>query len=141
MANNLRHITNIVYKLKRLLGVSIILRQEASGSYDLETGAVSRTFTDVTIKRAVVLPSRQIRDFVYDLSFIAGNKNFTYGGMFDTQTRHVLIDAKDISVIPTLNDKIIYQNRMYMIVEIQEAEISRAYFIRIKEISNTDAVS
>jgi hypothetical protein len=36
---------------------------------------------------------KEERDFVYDLSFIAANKNFTYGGQFQIERVNIIIDT------------------------------------------------
>ena len=95
--NNLRQNKLIIYRLKRNFGQTIVLKKPIENGYNLQTGVVTRDYTLITISRAAVLPSEVVRSFSYDLSYIATNKNFTYGGLFDKDTRNILIDKKDIS--------------------------------------------
>jgi len=141
--NVLRQIELIIYRLKREFGVSIVIRRLQSDGYDLETGVHTPVYADYTVRRAVVLPNRGVREFSYDLSFIAANKNFTYGGFFDSSTKQILVDAKDLpkNFIPTENDICVYEERPYIIKEIVRAEVGYAYMITCKEVSSSDGVS
>ena len=50
---------------------------------DLATGEVTPDENKVKIKKAVLMPETLARKFSYDLSYIAANKNFVYGGFYD----------------------------------------------------------
>lgn len=67
-----------------------------SNTVDFDTGIISKTTRKITVRRAVVLPSSRSRDFVYDLSYIAAAKNFTYGGFFDVNDKKVIVDIHDL---------------------------------------------
>lgn len=132
--NRLRFIAQVLYRLKRRYGevVDIITRQ--SSTVNLETGVKTVTKTGVRVDRAIVLPSLIHREFVYDLTFIATNKNFTYGGHFDTQARQVIIDRKDI---PDFEIKVgmylVFSEKRYDIKQVEEFEENTAYFIAAKQ--------
>jgi hypothetical protein len=80
------------------------------------------------------------RDFEYDLSFIAANKNFTYGGFFDPSVRDVIIDSKDIpSGFEITGDMyVIFDDRRYEIKETREAENGYAWWLHVKQVASTD---
>lgn len=141
MANVLRQISVILYRLKRLYGLPATLRTVAE-TYNLETGVVTPTNTDYSINRAIILPRQSIRDFVYDLSFIAANKNFTYGGLFDGDQRAMIIDAKDLpaGVRPTQNMIIIFDTEQYDILKVQRAENDRGYILICKHVASAETV-
>ena len=150
--NTLRQISLIVYKLKRQFGLPATLRypdNDASG-YNIKTGGTNITYIDLAIKRLIRLPRRNISDFVYDLSFIAANKNFTYGGEFDTNDRWFIVDIKDLTqdyrypnpvLEITTEYYIIIENRTYKIYEVNLAEDNNAYLLRGREIVSSDSVS
>ena len=93
--NVLRQIKPIIYRLKRNYGVTVKVVRLSNLQDNLQTGKMSQDKQEITIKRAIVGPALALRDFVYDLSFIAANKNFTYGGFFDTDTSIMILDTKD----------------------------------------------
>lgn len=85
-----------VYTLKRARGQAVTLCRTVNNDTDFTTGRNSEDLRKIHIRRGVFLPSRGLRDFAYDLSFIAANKNFTYGGFFDKKMRRLLLDVRDI---------------------------------------------
>ena len=141
MANVLRQISVILYRLKRNFGLPAILRVPAD-TYNVQTGVVTPNNTDYNIRRAILLPRRSLRDFVYDLSFIAANKNFTYGGLFDASRRMIIIDTKELpsGVRPTQNMLVIFDTEQYDILEVQRAEFDRGYLLVCKEVSSAENV-
>lgn len=98
---------DILYALKRQHGTPATIRRLITVDNTVETGRQSKTYEVIEIKRAILLPEEMIRGFLYDLSFIAANKNFTYGGFFDNVSRMVLIDGKDLQVELSPNDHIL----------------------------------
>ncbi len=94
--NNLRFIKQVLYTLKRDFGLPANIVWRTSSVPNLETGKLNVSQDSVAVSRAIVLPRVLQRDFVYDLSFIASNKNFTYGGLFDKNSRKVFIDPDDL---------------------------------------------
>lgn len=94
--NNLKLAEALIYKLKREFGVPLSLRQPVVNVNDVTTGEITRRYNIYKFRRAIVLPGNIARSFVYDLTYVAANKNFAYGGYFDKDTSLVIIDAKDI---------------------------------------------
>lgn len=123
-----------VYSLKRELGQALTLCRTTNNVTDLGTGRQTETLVKLRIGRAVLLPAKAIRDFAYDLSFIAANKNFTYGGFYDHRNRRVLIDRRDIargdSAWPIdLNMHVILKDERWEVKEIYEYEDEEAILI------------
>jgi hypothetical protein len=112
--------------------------------YNLETGEVVRDLLEITIKRGILLPERQSVDYMYDLSFIAANKNFTYGGFFEPGERAVLIDVHDLpsAFIITPEMYIVFQSRRYEIKEANKIPdhitAGYAWLLKVKEVSATE---
>ena len=91
-----RELRRAIYALKREHGQAITLCRTVNNDTNFTTGRNSEDLVRINIRRAIFLPARAFRDFAYDLSFIAANKNFTYGGFFDKKLRRVLVDRRDI---------------------------------------------
>ena len=88
--------TQVIYPLKRRYGVPATLFRLDSKIDNIQTGKVQKSYTRVRITRVAALPQNTLRKFIYDLSFIAANKNFTYGGFFDHMQKVLLVDGKDL---------------------------------------------
>jgi hypothetical protein len=141
--NNLRQISNIIYRLKRNYGVLVILRRLIKDRTDLETGRVSREYTQVKIKRGIVLPEKLIPTFAYDLAYIAANKNFTYGGLFGSSTRLVILDGKDVpsTFIITENDELVFSDKVHAVKSINDTAEKKGYILTVTTISSVDKVN
>lgn len=134
--NVLRQIKQIVYRLKRNFGVSIVLTRITSNTNNVETGKMTTVLQEITIRRAIIGPAKVLRDFVYDLSFIAANKNFTYGGYFDAGTRILIIDSKDLpsGFEPNLNDYIVYDSTKYNFKDVHPVAKKYAWAMTLKQV-------
>lgn len=136
--NLLRQNRVILYRLRLNYGLPIKYIIPETATHNVETGAISRTFRQINIRRAIVLPTTQIRDFVYDLAYIAASKNFTAGGYFEKGNRTIILDARDLpnDVEPNLNHHIEFDDQRWEIAKITRAEDRRGY---IFTVSATDA--
>ena len=134
--NVLRQIKPIVYRLKRNYGVTVTLVRLSNLQDSIQTGKMSQTKQEITIRRAIVGPALELRDFVYDLSYIAANKNFTFGGFFDADTRIMIIDSKDLpkGFEPTMDDYVIYEDRPYQFKEVHPLAKKYAWSMLLKQV-------
>jgi hypothetical protein len=83
----------------------------------LDTGVESAVVdATVSINRAILLPRKISTNFAYDLSFIAANKNFTYGGFFGKTQRVILIDARDLGTYIIAKQDYITVNGRKMVI-------------------------
>ena len=129
-AANLMIHRQIIYRLKRAFGQSITYVQIIATDYNITTGKMSRYKNAIAIRRAIVLPKDIKRDFIYDLSYIAANKNFTYGAYFDHGKRVFIIDVRDIPTIqPSINDQIIFDSLTYNVAKIEHTEDRKGYIL------------
>lgn len=122
MATNHRRIRKVLYSLKKKWGTPVTLTKE-SVAYDYVTGAPTLTPDDsVIVKRAIILPRKITPDFSYDLSFIAANKNFTYGGFYTVSDRKIIIDKSDVgsSFDFETDDVLFIQSKGYVIKSIEK---------------------
>lgn len=115
--NTIRQIKVILYRLKRDFGQPLTILTRRSMTQNVMTGAITVDERVIKVKRAIVLDNKMKREFSYDLSFIASNKNFTYGGLYDTSTRSIIIDGVDLprDYAPTINDRCVHNNERYQI--------------------------
>lgn len=128
MQNKLKFISRTLYRLKRSYGIPVYLYKTINTT-DYETGAITTTYTNTRINKALIEPTRELRSFVYDLAYISANKDFTMGGFFDPSDRIVVVDYKDI---PSnwgrvdLDQFLMVQNERFDIKSIQEYENNSA---------------
>ena len=130
-----RFIRRAIYRLKRDYGFALTLHKITSVTTNLETGVKSRTTQFKRIQRAIILPARLFRSFVYDLSFIAAAKNFTSGGFFDPDEKAIIIDWRDVRDFTIeVDDYVIYDNKQFQVVSIRDFELDTAYFLRVRAV-------
>jgi hypothetical protein len=132
-----------LHRLKRQFGAEIIVYKAADVTQNLKTGVISRQYITTTVKRAIVLPVKSIRDFVYDLSFIAANKNFTYGAFFDISYRAVIIDQKDLpsGTTFTQDDYIVYEGVKYGMRKTERITNDYGWILMVTTITGAEEVS
>lgn len=132
--NQLRFIRNVLYRMKRRYGLPANLIKIISEVVDLETGVKTLTRDNLQLSRVIILPSTIKREFFYDLAFITGNKDFTYGGSTLADSRKFIIDQEDLgSWVLAVGDGIIYNGKRYEIQEVDEFENKTGYLITAKE--------
>ena len=83
MPNRARFIDRGVKRLTRHYGKLISFVNPTTGAMNYQTGKRERSFTTVGSVKALVHPSKADHAFAYDLSYLAANKNFVYGGLFE----------------------------------------------------------
>ena len=139
--NNLREIRIILYRLKRNFGLSATLCKPKTMTNDVKTGDTTLTYDSYTINRAILMPVSESRTFKYALSYIAANKNFTYGAMFDTKTRTMIIDAHDLpaNFAVTTSCHVVFDNRRYNIKTVELAEHDQGWLLDLIEVDSSDA--
>lgn len=138
-----RYIRNILYNLKKVFGQPLTLYKFVSKTRDIDSGLITRLFFVNTISRAVIFPDVMTRDFVYDLAYIAANKNFTTGAFFDRTDRQILIDNHDLTLnVPVqINDCISFDGNLYDVKRCEELEESRATVVLVTRILTTPTIS
>lgn len=142
--NTIRQIKLILYRLKRDFGEPVNIITKGTITQNVTTGIINAVERLIRVKRAVVIDAKSSRDFVYDLSFIAANKNFTYGGLFDTASRDMIIDGIDLpkDYEPSLDDRVIIAGQRYQFKKIEITSHELAYRITLQhlEAQRTEAI-
>jgi len=120
--------------MKRNYGLPVDLYNQTLGETDLETGQKSSTYSKVSIRRAIVQPARNHRDFVYDLAYISANKDFTTGGFFDAADRRIIVDARDLpsTWVMDADQFVIFNNQRYDIKSFYEFEQDMGYILVVR---------
>lgn len=145
MKNNLRQIELVLYRLKREYGLPIVIRSPIQNDNDIQTGKITRSYNVYKIRRAIRLPADLMRTFIYDLTYVAANKNFAYGGLFDKATKIFIVDKKDIKLDGikadlTMADHIVCETKKYDIVALDESEDRNSYLIKSKNVDSTPII-
>jgi len=138
------NIHKVLYSLKKTWAVTMDWYQLVSSSANIETGRLDTNWNVVNVRKVILLPDDWIRTFAYPLSFLAANKNFTYGDYYDRSRRNIIVDVRDLprtwrfdTTQPEFNDKIIIDNRAYGIWKATDFEAGLAYFMTISHIKGT----
>lgn len=136
MNNQYYYIRNTIYALKMNYGFPIDLYVFKDSQVNLDTGQKTVTKLKYHIRRAIILPTNIGRSFTYDLSFIAANKNFTYGGNFDKTVKDFVLDTRDFpkGLKLQLEDFIIYNNTRYDFKKFEEFDHKQAVIIRTERV-------
>ena len=123
-------LSNSIYSLKRRYGTSVTYHSFVSATKDLDAGEIAQVVLSLSIRQAVVLPEKMARRFIYDLAYVAANKNFTYGGFFDAKESVVAVDSVDLGVIiPKVDDIIFLNSGRYEIKKVADYPESKLYIL------------
>lgn len=137
--NRLRLISNVIYKLKRRYGVSVNFIQIISETVDYKTGIKTLNRASLAVPRVIALPSLIKREHFFDLAWITGNKEFTYGGDTLTDNRKFIVDRKDLGDwVLKVAQVIIYDGKQYAIQAITEFEQRLGYLVIARESEGRD---
>lgn len=145
--NRLVFIKRAMYRMKRRYGSKIRLLDRVSVVTDRATGVRTTDVDDLIVNRAIMLPNTLHREFFYDLTFIASNKNFTYGGHVGTTERRMILDRKDLRKadgspwIVEVGQWFLYGGRRYEVKEVNEFEEAYAYMVTGKAVDGAPSDS
>ena len=122
-----------IYALKRRYGQRVIILHRISADVDLSSGLIQDTKTEVPIQRAIVLNHALKPKFIYDIGYLAANKNFTYGGEHNQITMTVIIDKRDIPATVTLasTGEIKVNDKVYQFENCDFDPMTECYIIRV----------
>lgn len=137
MSNKLRELYKIFYVLKRERGTPATFYKVNKGVTNYETGAKSVTYDNYRVARVVFLPYQDATKFSYPLSFITGNKNFTYGAFFDQDKRTAIVDKKDIPVIITPEFRVKKGDKEYEVTDVTMVEENIGFLLTLNAVANT----
>lgn len=131
-----RMIRQTLYDLKKRYGDEITVYKLSSATTDYKTGVKAATTTSVDIRKAVVMPTSEVRKFFASISFISASKSFLSPGQqgWDQSQRGFIIDARDIPGFEfDPEDWIVYRGQRYEVVMIEKLEYDTGWLIIGKE--------
>jgi len=129
-----KFVGQVIRSLKRQYGLAITLyKTTTTGTMDWDDATVAgRVVTSKTIAKALILPGRSAKTFNYDLTFLAANKNFTYGGTYDATTRDIIIDRNDIGSFGIdLQTRVRFNGSDYEIKTLNDFEESNSVYLTV----------
>lgn len=137
MSRQVRQMRQLLYPLKRERGESVQIHQIATNDLNITSGAITKTYQTYKVKKAIVLPVSIARTFVYDLAYIAANKNFTGGGLFDKMYTTVIIELSDlpIGIVISLNDYCSISGVTYKVAAVDIFE-DAFYILKLTTLTN-----
>lgn len=133
MRNNTYEATKALYRLKRSLSYPVVVQKIIDTTRDSECGTRIRTFQHYALK-AVVGNTDVLKKFVYDLSYIAANKNFTTGALFDQYDVLIIIDGNDLPKGVEINHdtRIIRDGQLHEIKSYTNSADNKSYVIHAR---------
>lgn len=146
MSNSSRDylIQRTLYDLKQKYGEEIQIYRLESASTNYETGVKSATKSVIDIRKAIVLPTIEMRRFFASIAFINASKQFLALGNqgFDQSSRGFIIEARDIEPQSSgfefeLEDWIVYRSHRYDVAEIERLEFDVGWLILGKEVKGS----
>lgn len=96
MPKNVQWLRELMYDLKQDYGEPITYTVVNKSEHNIIHGTVRVTKSNYRIKKAIRLSTILQRKMIQDIAYLAANKNFTYGALFDAEAIVFLIDRKDL---------------------------------------------
>jgi hypothetical protein len=126
-----QRIRQALYSLKREYGAGPLSIYTFGGTtVALNTGVKTVTKSVTVVSRVIVLPAKVTRDVVQTISMISANKQFVYGGSYDSRARTFIIDRRDTPSLELKDDDwFVFESRRYEIKSIQEFENNSAWVV------------
>lgn len=133
----LNHVKDTILRLTARKGVPLWFYSVVGNDFNPATGQADRQYTVIQIKKVLALPIDLSRNFDYDLSFIAANKNFTFGAYFDKGAFVCVIEYKKMQgIVPTLNDFAIIGQDQFEVKRVSPYPDQQIYVIGFEGVSN-----
>lgn len=138
-------IRRTLYDLKMRYGNEIQIYRLTSASTDYETGVKTATKQVIDVRRAVVMPTAEMRKFFASIAFITASKQFLAPGNqgFDQSSRGFIIEHRDLAEVGEEDfefqpeDWIVYRGRRYDVEMIERLEWDSGWLIVGKELKGT----
>jgi hypothetical protein len=133
---NAQFLRHLVYDLKRDYGFPVTVVKTESTTVDLESGVKRPTLSYRVIQRAIFLPARAFQSFVYDLTYVATNKNFTSGAFFNPTDRTIFVDARDTDDFEIkVDDRILYNGEEYIVAEVRDFIAQVLFGVKMRHVT------
>ena len=75
------------------------------------------------------MPDDRSRKFAQDIAYLAANKNFTYGGTWDENSRTFIVPADQLPVdhVPVIGDWVVMDSKRYDVKKVEELDYRQGY--------------
>jgi hypothetical protein len=134
-----RWIRRILYQFRRTHGVPAEFYQNSS-SPNFETGETGSTRTKIDIPQFITGDVSLIRKFEYDIGFVKGNSNFTYGMLFEVGDRVGIIDGMYLGEYePKQEDYLVFEDKRYNFVKIIALDGKVGYVVHVRHTKKQPA--
>ncbi len=111
----------------------VVLRRISARVPDYATGSQGIVYTDTKIRKAAIIPAGTSLQFSYDASYMAANKNFSYGAMYDQDERIFILAADEIST----TDLILFDSFVFSISMATPTICKTAWLVKAKTVTGT----
>lgn len=134
-----REMRQILYRMRRRWGVEADLYQVNPGEPDIDLGTTTDVKTKIHIPQFITWLVTESQKFEYDLSFVAANKNFTYGAFFQVGDRFGIIDGKYLpdNFDLTENDYVVYDSLRYDLQRWDVLDAKSGFLLHLRHVKGT----
>jgi hypothetical protein len=131
-----------MYRVQRLFGTPAYVRKPNTTTEDVTTGRTNYTYDTYFVRRLAIVPGDKQQHFIYDLTYLAANKNFAYGGFFTTAQMIGILNTDDIprNVVIDETWDIIINSRKHQIEKVAMIEEARIAVLALKLLENTPPI-
>jgi hypothetical protein len=125
-----RHIRKALYSLKQEYGFEVTFYNITSESVDYKTGQRANVTSHLNVRKVIILPRKLTSKFEFDLAYIAAGKNMTYGGLYQTGTRKLIVDRRDVGDFEIKVDGYFtWEGKRYQIDSVEDFELNTGWVI------------
>jgi hypothetical protein len=125
-----RHIRKVLYSLKKEYGFAVTFYNVTSEDVDYKTGVRENVTDHLNVRKVIILPRNLKQKFEFDLAYVAAGKNMTYGGLYNTGTRKLIVDRRDVGDFEIKVDGYFtWENQRYQIAEVEDFELNTGWVI------------
>ena len=127
----MRQIQLVLYRLKRDVGLEVVITTPTTNTHNVATGVISRVYTSITIKRAIVMSDNQ-----QNISKLQGLGKFNFGGFFNFSKRIMILDKFDLpsTYTPSINDSCTFNGEKWEFEEITTTADNNGFLVRLNKV-------
>lgn len=120
-------IRSTLYALKRLYGEKITLVQRTETNTDFDTGVITYTNSEYTIRRAIRMPETSASNVQVGADF----RHFRFGSQVEVGDKQFVIDAKDLPASVTIKvaDEITAGSETFMVKDVTKLDNKQGYIL------------
>jgi hypothetical protein len=127
-----------LYTLRRTYGVPADLYKVTVGAPDFDTGKSNTSRVKYAIPEFITFDAKYSRKFDYSLTYLAANKNFAYGAIYEIGDRIGIIDG---AFLPTghvidEHDYVIYDGRRYDFQSIHRLDGDLGFILHMRHLKD-----